>query len=570
MHRVPLRSTAARFVLALGLAGLVSGTAVIVRPASAAPTVTVKVVGNHLVNGQGQPIRLIGVDRSGTEFACVQEWGIFDGPSDANSVAAMAAWHVNAVRVPLNEDCWLGINGVSSAYGGAAYRQAIENYVQELHAAGLVAIVDLHWNAPGATLATGQMDMADADHSVAFWSSVAATFRPDPGVVFDLYNEPRNISWSCWRNGCNDNGLQTAGMQQMLAAVRETGATQPVMAGGLNWAGDLSGWLANEPNDPLHQLVASVHVYNYSQCNTQSCWSSTIGPVAAAVPLVSGEIGETDCASAFITSYMRWADSVGVSYLGWTWNTWSCTAGPALISSYNGTSTTFGSGFQAHLAAMAAADPDFAPPPSTLSPGATTTTTTTPSTTTTTTIAAGAPPLPPSNASGLLDFSGGATHGWGVEWGNDATAGASASGLVLGLTGSGYPGFDGTQGLTSVAGGTTVTYAVDNPSGAAVQIVPFAQDSAWTVHFAPARTLGPGWNTVTWVVPAETGVNAIGLQINDPANWSGQLVLGWAAWNSSGQLDFSGSAMHGWGVEWGSDATVAGSSSGLLLGLTGS
>ena len=27
----------------------------------------------------------------------------------------MKAWNINAVRVPLNEDCWLGINGVASA-----------------------------------------------------------------------------------------------------------------------------------------------------------------------------------------------------------------------------------------------------------------------------------------------------------------------------------------------------------------------------------------------------------------------------------------------------------------------
>jgi endoglucanase len=74
-----------------------------------------------LVDGAGHPIRLLGVDRSGTEYACAQGWGIFDGPSDAASVAAISSWDTNAVRVPLNEDCWLGINGVSSAYGGAAY-----------------------------------------------------------------------------------------------------------------------------------------------------------------------------------------------------------------------------------------------------------------------------------------------------------------------------------------------------------------------------------------------------------------------------------------------------------------
>src|SRR5436305_5983091 len=83
------------------------------------------VQGNQIVNGNGQPIRLLGVDRSGTEYACIQGWGIFDGPSDAASIQAITSWHTNAVRVPLNEDCWLGINGAPAAYSGATYQQAI-------------------------------------------------------------------------------------------------------------------------------------------------------------------------------------------------------------------------------------------------------------------------------------------------------------------------------------------------------------------------------------------------------------------------------------------------------------
>src|SRR5579862_6312222 len=67
------------------------------RPTTTAPTVKVK--GNKLVNSAGATVRLLGVDRSGTEYACIQGWGIFDGPSDAASVAAMKAWHIDAVRV---------------------------------------------------------------------------------------------------------------------------------------------------------------------------------------------------------------------------------------------------------------------------------------------------------------------------------------------------------------------------------------------------------------------------------------------------------------------------------------
>ncbi len=87
------------------------------------PAITVS--GTQLVDGSGSPLRVAGVNRSGSEYACAQGWGMFDGPTDDASVSAITAWGVNTVRVPLNEDCWLGINGVNSAFAGVAYQTAI-------------------------------------------------------------------------------------------------------------------------------------------------------------------------------------------------------------------------------------------------------------------------------------------------------------------------------------------------------------------------------------------------------------------------------------------------------------
>jgi len=311
------------FVIALALAA----------PAAAG----VRVSGNHL-----------GVNRSGLEYACVQGWGFADGPTDATSIAAMKTWSIDAVRLPLNEDCWLGINGVKTQYGGAAYRSYVKAFAARLSAAGLTIILDLHWSAPGTQRATGQQQMPDADHSPAFWSSVARAFRGNRSVIFDLYNEPHDVSWKCWRDGCG----RWAGMQRLVNAVRAAGGRQPLMLGGLAWSNDLSGWLRWRPRDPLHQLIASFHLYNFNACDTAACWNTTVEPVAAVVPVVTGELGENDCAHGFIDGYMPWADAAGVSYLGWTWDTWNCNSGPALISGYDGTPTAFGTGFQSHLASL--------------------------------------------------------------------------------------------------------------------------------------------------------------------------------------------------------------------------
>ena len=142
-------------------------------------------------------------------------------------------------------------------------------------------------------------------------------------------------------------------MQQLLDAVRDAGAKQPVLVAGLNWAGDLAGWLRNAPTDPDHQLAASLHLYNFSPCHTVSCWNETVAPVASRVPVVTGEVGENDCASGFVDRYANWADRHGISYLAWAWDTWNCRTGPALISSYSGRPTPYGAGFKRHLEALA-------------------------------------------------------------------------------------------------------------------------------------------------------------------------------------------------------------------------
>jgi endoglucanase len=311
------------------------------------------VQGNRLVDEAGRPVRLRGVNRSGTEYACAQGWGFFDGPSDSTSVRAIASWHANAVRVPLNETCWLGINGVAPAYSGDNYRRAVADYVALLNRTGLVAILDLHWSAAGTAVALGQAPMPDRDHTPEFWRQVAAAYKGNDRVIFDLFNEPfpdNNAdtpeAWRCWRDGgtCVGMSYQAAGMQELVDSVRSTGATNVVMIGGVQYAATLSSWLASKPADPLGNLAASWHIYNFSWCNTLTCWDGDAAPVAQQVPLVLGELGEDDRGSSFVTALMDWMDSRQGSYLAWSWDVW----GQALdlIASYDGTPTPYGQTFK--------------------------------------------------------------------------------------------------------------------------------------------------------------------------------------------------------------------------------
>jgi endoglucanase len=328
-------------------------------PASATAAPWVGVKGNHLVDRSGHVVRLLGVNRSGTEYACQQGWGFFDGPRDAASIKAMKSWHINAVRVPLNETCWLGINGIDPQYGGAAYRRTIRSYVSKLERAGLYVILNLELAGPGESQATSILPMPDADHSPDFWRSVAAAYRDDRAVLFDLYTEPHDVGWGCWENGCQIEGkgvgsYRAAGMTELVEAVRSTGARQPVLVPGVDWARNLSQWLVHLPSDPARAIVASNHTYDFAACG--GACRTALAQIAASHPVVSGEIGEGDCADGYIGPYMRWADRHGISYLAWAWDAgggWTCKGGPALISDYDGTPTPFGVGFRDHLRSLA-------------------------------------------------------------------------------------------------------------------------------------------------------------------------------------------------------------------------
>lgn len=263
-------------------------------PSSAAPGV--RVSGNRLVDASGNVLQLRGVSFSGFEFVAIGGWSPSDpsggqaGQPNGPRWSALKAWHANTVRFTLNETSWLGLtcvdtDGVSrQGDPGGNYRSAIATQVQEANDAGLYVILELHWSAPGNACPMVQTQMANMDHSIDFWTSVATTFKDNPTVLFSLYNEPFFYglsspanAWTALMNGGtfdyfpatsgtsnyrNVTGAwRSAGMQTMLDAVRATGATNVVLIGGTEFSNNMSGWLANRPRDPLNQVAAAWHPY---------------------------------------------------------------------------------------------------------------------------------------------------------------------------------------------------------------------------------------------------------------------------------------------------------------------
>ncbi|MDT4922261.1 MAG: endoglucanase [Pseudonocardiales bacterium] len=329
---------------------------------------SLKIVGNHFVTDGGKTVRLLGVQQQGLEYMCVYSDDVlFDSTHDAATIAAWKSWHVNTVRVPINESCWMGQFGVVARRDH--YRNAVAGWVNRIRAAGIFVIVDNHVATDGSGPATDILPMAD-QRAVGMWRSVATRFKNVRGVAFDMYNEPNHIGWSCWRDGCRipadtwlGNKAYTAvGMQDLVTAVRSTGARNPILAGGINWSNDNSGWWRHRPADPVGQLFVDEHVYgplhNASAATCDAACRATLVDLHRNhhVPVLTGELGEIDCRHGYVDRYMAWADAHGIGYLGETWNATSpggyeCTS-PVLLEDFDypdPTPTPYGIGFRDHL-----------------------------------------------------------------------------------------------------------------------------------------------------------------------------------------------------------------------------
>jgi Cellulase (glycosyl hydrolase family 5) len=362
-------------------------------PAHAAGLPGISVSGNRLVDANGNTVILHGVNRSGSEYACIQGWGIFDGPNltnDDSQVPLMKSWDVNEVNIGINEDCWLGINGVPAAYGGANYISAIQHEVATLESYNIYPVISLFWEAAGGTQATDQIAMPDNDHAPAVWQSVATTFKNDPRVILRLKEEPYPAgntdgasAWQCWKNGdvqydasgsltpvsstanCSE-GYKSVGMQSLVNIIRGTGATNVIQVPGVEYANSMTHFLdtAYRVSDTLStpQLMGVVDVYPVGNiCGSTTCYSSEYAPVIQQMPFLAGEFGESvdgsACGTTNVDALMQWFDQHNAGYSAWSWDTWGACL--QLISSYStgAPNGNWGTDYKNHLLSLASATP---------------------------------------------------------------------------------------------------------------------------------------------------------------------------------------------------------------------
>src|SRR5271166_4481853 len=255
-----------------------------------------KVVGPRIINSQNEPVRLRGVNTAGLEWSSSGEGHIL-----ATVDTAIRDWHVNVIRLPLAQDRWFG-KAPEQKDEGKAYRALVHQIVDCCAAAGRYVILDLHWSdADEWGKQIGQHVMPDRN-SLVFWKDLASTYKNHPAVIFDLYNEPHDVSWDIWQKGgqvtekaVRRNPAKTyeaVGMQTLLDAVRATGARNVVIAGGLDWAYDMSGFMKGKQlADPRgNGVIYANHTYPFKG-DTVEKWVAKMEAATRTLPVIVGEFG---------------------------------------------------------------------------------------------------------------------------------------------------------------------------------------------------------------------------------------------------------------------------------------
>jgi hypothetical protein len=305
--------------------------------------------GNQILNSKDEPVWLQGVNVVSLEFSLKGEKVL------KSTLVACDEWRANCIRLPVKEEYWFG-RTAGQKDGGASYRELVGQVITLVANRGKYVVLDLHrFHAP------------KAEH-VEFWKDAATAYRDHPAVLFDLFNEPHGTTWEVWRDGGlvekklpadEDNfltpeerakakqGFQSVGMQKLLDTVRDAGAKNIVIVGGLDWAYDLSG-IANGfglKERGGNGIVYSTHIYPWKRD-----WAGKVLLIADKYPIFIGEVGADTHKMSFIPAeaqedpYTWVPDMLGLIQkhkLHWTAFSFHPKATPVMIKGWDYTPTPF-------------------------------------------------------------------------------------------------------------------------------------------------------------------------------------------------------------------------------------
>jgi hypothetical protein len=176
------------------------------------------------------------------------------------------------------------------------------------------------------------------------WALIAARYRDQPAVLFDLFNEPHNPMFDdvepllgVWPDGRLERlPSRKVGMDEwqpwalrLVRLVRDVHPRALLFVSGVAWAFDLRGFPLRDRNgSPVEGLVYSTHVYPWSRTHpfgrsrSPRAWTHAFGHLASQVPLFVGEWGGESRDVAWGRGLLRYLDDRSIGWTAWSWADW--------------------------------------------------------------------------------------------------------------------------------------------------------------------------------------------------------------------------------------------------------
>lgn len=339
--------------------------------------------GRHIVSTTtGEAVRLCGVNRSGLEYveprapsassasvasvtSITSDGSAFlDGAGIAEDEIATIArlWGARILRLPFNQEFVLRGRRTQS---GAAYLDALDRVIAWAAAHGCYTLLDLQWLdadrvfGMNADFSFNRVAPLPDAGSVEVWRILAARYRDEPAVLFDLFNEPHDPlpdDDHSLIGVCADGTLATLPGRRvrmrewqpwarlLIATIRDVHPSALIFVSGVRWAYDLRGMpLVDPAGAPLPNIVYSTHVYVSSRTallrfgSLEQDWDRAFGRLAEHVPVFVGEWGGTDEHLDWGARLRRYLDAREIGWTAWSWADWPCLVASCRTRDYSAT-----------------------------------------------------------------------------------------------------------------------------------------------------------------------------------------------------------------------------------------
>ena len=253
--------------------------------------------------------------------------------------ADLAAWGADTIRFQVSQP------GLDSQDPNGLYSKVFFNgfvqAVRSARAAGLNVVVSLQDECQSGDPATANYPNAATQR---VWNELAPLLKNDLGILFEIYNEPEPLpntaNWQTWQSDFNP----------VIAAIRSAGATNVVLADGLNFAQSFSGALPL--TDTAGETAYAVHAYFHQANLTNANFDTNFGNWAAGHPMLATDWAAVGNSATSGSSYycdsstgqqsvllLTYLQSHGIGMLGFTWDFTGQLFG-SMVYYTNGTSTT--------------------------------------------------------------------------------------------------------------------------------------------------------------------------------------------------------------------------------------